>query len=60
MKEKEWAVGEYFGTEVGGDGPLLHQDVKMQISFPHFFHFRGKKLNIGTLCVQEEMKIQSH
>ena len=37
------------GNDVGEASALLYQNVKMQISCPHFFHFKCKMLDIGTL-----------
>lgn len=37
------------GTEAGEADPLLYEDIKMQISFPHFLHFRCKTLATGAL-----------
>ena len=36
-------------SAIAFSGALLYQNVKMQISCPHFFHFKCKMLDIGTL-----------
>ena len=49
VEDKEWPVGAILGIDVGDASALLYQNVKTQRSCPHFFHFKCKMLDMGTL-----------